>query len=121
MGRRGEDWRDELEDILGPSVKHRRDSDATGWMRPEVFPMLMAAKSDVASLFHFVCPECGFTDAELAPTEIYQDHCEICLQEGRSVRLKCWPVEGDGSRTLRTLVSAQWSALPRRRSHLRAR
>jgi hypothetical protein len=102
-------------------VNDGRDSDAHGWMRPDVFPMLIAAKSDVASLFHFVCHECGFTDAELGPADIYEDHCEICLQEGRSVRLKCWPVEGDDSGTLRTLVSADWSALPRRRNHHRAR
>jgi hypothetical protein len=103
----------EREDIEPPSPKHGRDSDAPGCLRSEVFIMSVARKSNVASLFHFKCPDCGFTDAELGPAQIYQDHCEICMQEGRSVRLKCWPVEEDTG-VICTVVAASWNALPRR-------
>ena len=76
--------------------------------------MPTAANTEIASQFHFVCPECDFTDAELEPTEIYQGNCEVCSQENRSVRLKCWLVEED-SHLPQTLAPALWTAFPRRR------
>jgi hypothetical protein len=108
---KGEDWLDELEGIPEPSVKAGRASDAPGWMRSEGF-MSIAAKSGVASPFHIVCPRVRFHRRRTAG--IYQDHCQMCFQEDRPVRLKCWPVEEEVPRTLRTLVTASWNALPRR-------
>ncbi|MGD0431904.1 MAG: hypothetical protein ABSA58_12520 [Acetobacteraceae bacterium] len=51
-------------------------------------------KKSALTLWHFECPNCGFTDAEVGqPADAHTIHCEICMEEGRQVRLKRWPVE----------------------------
>lgn len=51
----------------------------------------------VVAVWHFQCPECGFGDVEAGcHASLDTIHCEICLEEGRYVRLKRWPVEDSG-------------------------
>jgi transcription elongation factor Elf1 len=62
-------------------------------MRVEVLIMPTIKKSAL-TLWHFECPNCGFTDAEVGqPADAHTIHCEICMEEGRQIRLKRWPVE----------------------------
>jgi hypothetical protein len=66
-------------------------------MAAEVFIMLIK-KTALASLWHFECSGCGFSDAEIGePARADTIHCEICLQEGLRVRLKRWPADGTGA------------------------
>jgi hypothetical protein len=53
------------------------------------------AKRGVVAFWHFECPECGFSDAEFgSPASSYDSiHCELCLEDGQTVRLKRWAVE----------------------------
>jgi hypothetical protein len=66
-------------------------------MAAEVFIMLIK-KTALATLWHFECPECGFTDAEIGhPARADTIHCEVCLQDGARVRLKRWPADVSGA------------------------
>jgi hypothetical protein len=77
------------------------DSAAWGWMAAEVNLMLMK-KTALATLWHFECPGCGFTDAEIGhPASAETIHCEICLEEGQRVRLKRWLANDSGDLTPR--------------------
>jgi hypothetical protein len=69
----------------------RHDSELPAWMRPEV--LLMSTRAALITMWHFECPECGITDAELGPTDAHTFLCEVCLEEDRHVRLKRWPVD----------------------------
>jgi hypothetical protein len=71
------------------------ESDRPGPMDPEVVFMSQFAKKGVVAFWHFECPECGFTDAELGGPALSGEsiHCEVCLEEGQAVRLKRWPAE----------------------------
>ena len=53
------------------------------------------SKKGVIALWHFQCPECGFGDAEFGGPASSGDsiHCEICMEDGHTIRLKRWPVE----------------------------
>jgi hypothetical protein len=54
----------------------------------------MSTTSTIVTHWYFHCPECGFGDGELghhAATDMIW--CEICLEDGRRVGLKRWPVE----------------------------
>ena len=55
----------------------------------------MASTSTAVIRFgHFECPECGIGDEELgALAKSHDIYCEVCLQEGRHVRLRCWPAD----------------------------
>lgn len=51
-------------------------------------------------LWRYSCPDCGVTDAEAgyyAPAHMIM--CEICLEDGRQVRLRRWPFEDEASGT----------------------
>ena len=47
------------------------------------------------SLFQFMCPECGMSDAELGHLAAANDiHCSVCLiDDDRYVRLRRWVAE----------------------------
>jgi hypothetical protein len=77
----------ELNQFAGP------ESATSGQMTAEVITM-DTAKPTLIAAWHFLCPECGFSDAELGHHgEAHTIHCEICLEDGMTVRLKRWPVE----------------------------
>jgi hypothetical protein len=69
------------------------DSELPDWMHPEV--LLMSTKAALITMWHFECPECGMTDAELGPADTHTLLCEVCLEEDTQVRLKRWPVDDD--------------------------
>jgi hypothetical protein len=71
------------------------ESDRPGPIAPEVLIMSQFAKKGVVAFWHFECPECGFSDAEFGGPASSADsiHCEVCLEDGRTVRLKRWSVE----------------------------
>jgi hypothetical protein len=71
----------------------RPDSGWPAWMEPEI--LLMSTRAALITHFHFECPECGMTDAELGPADAHTLLCEICLEEDRHIRLKRWPVDED--------------------------
>jgi transcription elongation factor Elf1 len=63
-------------------------------MRMEVLMMSTLKRLALISLWHFECPQCGFTDAEVGqPADANTIHCEICREDGQTVRLKRWPVD----------------------------
>jgi hypothetical protein len=72
-----------------------RESDRPGPIAPEVLIMSQFVKKGVVAFWHFECPECGFTDAEFGgPASSAESiHCEVCLEDGHTVRLKRWPAE----------------------------
>ena len=44
--------------------------------------------------WHFECPECGIGDEELGALAKSRDiYGEVCLQEGRHVRLRRWSAD----------------------------
>ena len=56
--------------------------------------MATFTKQTAVPLWHYHCPECGFSDGELgslAPTEAL--YCEVCLEDKQHSRLKRWPAE----------------------------
>jgi hypothetical protein len=62
-------------------------------MAAEVLIMLIK-KTALATLWHFECRGCGFTDAEIGhPARAATIHCEVCLEDGVRVRLKRWPAD----------------------------
>jgi hypothetical protein len=66
-------------------------------MGVEVLNMPLIRKPAL-TLWHFECSKCGFTDAEVGqPADADTIHCEICMEEGRQVRLKRWPVDDSGT------------------------
>ena len=49
------------------------------------------------ALWHFQCPECGFGDRETGyHAEADTLWCDVCLEDGRYVRLRRWPVDDLG-------------------------
>jgi hypothetical protein len=56
--------------------------------------MSSETKRAIIAWWHFHCPECGVGDGEagyhVAAETLW---CEICLEEGRYVRLRRWPVD----------------------------
>ena len=49
------------------------------------------------TFWHFHCPECGIGDREAGYHASYEAlWCDVCMEEGRHVRLKRWPVEESG-------------------------
>jgi hypothetical protein len=69
------------------------DSELPAWMHPEV--LLMSTKAALITMWHFECPECGMTDAELGPADAHTLLCEVCLEDDTHVRLKRWPLDED--------------------------
>jgi hypothetical protein len=72
-----------------------RESGRPGPITPEVVLMSQFVRKGVVALWHFECPECGFSDAEFGgPASSAESiHCEVCLEDGQTVRLKRWPAE----------------------------
>jgi hypothetical protein len=72
-----------------------QESDRQGSIASEVLVMSNFAKRGVVAFWHFECLECGFSDAEFGgPASSYDSiHCELCLEDGQTVRLKRWAVE----------------------------
>jgi hypothetical protein len=59
---------------------------------------MLIKRTALASLWHFECPGCGFTDAEVGhPARADTIHCEVCLEAGIRVRLKRWPADGSSA------------------------
>ena len=59
---------------------------------------MLIKKTALATFWHFECPGCGFSDAEIGrPARADTIHCEVCLEEGLRVRLKRWPADGSGA------------------------
>ena len=57
-------------------------------------------------LWHYICPECNFGNAETGyHAPLHMIYCEVCLEDNRQVKLKRWPAEQDSS-------AAPGSALP---------
>ena len=83
----------ELEDTSAPISNDGRESEPMGWMSPEVRIMSVIANRDLTNFWHFECPECGLSSAELGPADVHTYLCEVCLEEDRAVRLRRWPVE----------------------------
>ncbi len=49
-------------------------------------------------LWHYSCPDCGFSDADTGyHGQTHMIHCEVCLEDNRHVKLKRWPVDHDSS------------------------
>jgi len=73
------------------------ESDRPGPIAPEVLIMSQFVKKGVVAFWHFECPECGFSDAEFGgPASSAESiHCEVCLEDGQTVRLKRWPAEAN--------------------------
>ena len=60
--------------------------------------MKIAIEQTVIALWRYSCPECGISDAESgyqAPHHML--YCEVCLEEGRQVKLRRWPADHDSS------------------------
>lgn len=58
--------------------------------------MSTTTKQTVVPLWHYHCPECGFSDKEvghLAVTDAL--YCEVCLEDQQRVRLKRWQAVDD--------------------------
>jgi len=56
--------------------------------------MSTITKQTVVPLWHYHCPECGFSDREfgdLAVTDAI--YCEVCLEDKHHVRLKRWQAD----------------------------
>jgi hypothetical protein len=72
-----------------------QESDGQRSTASEVLVMSNFAKRGVVAFWHFECQECGFSDAEFGgPASSYDSiHCELCLEDGQTVRLKRWAVE----------------------------
>jgi len=79
----------------GEDRKTGPESDQPGWLHPEVSHMATIARSDIIRAWHFECPECGMTDAELGQADSHVLLCEVCLEDNNYVRLKRWPVDED--------------------------
>jgi hypothetical protein len=79
----------ELEDAWQLTPGH--GSTVADWLSPEV--MLMFVKAALVTMWHFECPECGMTDAELGPADAHTLLCEVCLEDDTHVRLKRWPMD----------------------------
>src|SRR4051794_23732437 len=84
----------ELEDMEAPAPNAGRDSGPSGWVTPEELIMSIVENWDHRNFWHFECPECGLTSAELGPADAHVFLCEVCLDEdNKHVRLRRWPVE----------------------------
>ena len=60
--------------------------------------MPTTAKRAVITLWHYQCPECGFSDAEFGHhLDAHTIFCEVCIEEQIRVRLKKWPVDDSGT------------------------
>ena len=60
--------------------------------------MATITRTAILTVWHFECPECGITDTEVGHhADAGTIHCEICLEDGRHVRLKRWPVDDSGA------------------------
>jgi hypothetical protein len=72
-----------------------QESGRQGSTASEVLVMLNFARRGVVAFWHFECPECGFSDAEFGGPASTGDsiHCEVCLEDGQTIRLKRWPAE----------------------------
>ena len=47
-------------------------------------------------LWHYHCPECGMGDGETGyHVPMHVIYCELCMEDGRHVRLRRWPVDHD--------------------------
>jgi hypothetical protein len=82
-----------IEDIEGSAAKPGRESEPTGWMSHEVLIMSIIENWGLTNFWHFECPECGLSSAELGPADAHTYLCEVCMEEDRPVRLRRWPVE----------------------------
>jgi hypothetical protein len=68
-----------------------RDSGHGACLAAEVLFMSIK-RTALATIWHFECPKCAFTDAEVGrPARAEAIHCEVCLEDGQRVRLKRWP------------------------------
>ncbi len=58
--------------------------------------MKVTTKQTDIPLWHYICPECGFGNAETGyHAASHMIYCEICLEDNRQVTLKRWPAEHD--------------------------
>jgi late competence protein required for DNA uptake (superfamily II DNA/RNA helicase) len=60
--------------------------------------MKVAIKQTDVLLWHYTCRECGFGNAETGyHAPLHMIYCEVCLEDGRQVKLQRWPVDHDSS------------------------
>jgi hypothetical protein len=58
--------------------------------------MSTTTKQTVVSLWHYHCPECGFSDKEIGHLAVTDAvYCEVGLEDKRQVRLKRWQAAED--------------------------
>jgi late competence protein required for DNA uptake (superfamily II DNA/RNA helicase) len=56
----------------------------------------MATTQTNILLWHYQCPDCGVGDGETGQqVQTHAIYCEVCLEDGRHVRLRRWQVDQD--------------------------
>ena len=56
--------------------------------------MSTTTKQTNVPLWHYNCPECGIGDGETGyHAQTHVIYCEVCLEDGRHVKLRRWQVE----------------------------
>ncbi len=60
--------------------------------------MSTTTKQTTIPLWHYHCPECGIGDGETGyHAQTHAIYCEVCLEDGRQVKLRRWPVDHESS------------------------